>query len=262
MSNISSLQSHQNRLQYQSERLSAKMASGKKQPKAADGAAEMAIVAKELLQAQGLDTGAANASHGTGLLNVADGALSGVADYLQGIRGLSVQAQSDAIYTSDDVAHMQAQADQYMQGISDIASQTQYNTMNILDGSRENMNIAADSNGSYTSVSTGNATLEALGLGGSLSITDPSTIDTIDRALERVNTSRSTIGAKTNALEYLQNYNSTSSYNHTSSASKLGDLDYAKATTANKTQQALLQYSNAMQKRHMEDESRRHTSLF
>jgi flagellin len=262
MSNISSINSRQNQQQYQNNRLSAKMASGKKQPKAADGAAELAIVTKELMQARGLDTGTTNASHGTNLLNIADGALAGVTDYLQGIRDLSIQAQSDAIYTSEDVAHMQAQADQYMQGISDIASQTQYNTMNILDGSRENMNIAADSNGSYTTVSPGNATLEALGLSGKINISDPATIDTIDRAIERVNTSRGNIGAKTNALEYLQNNNNTSSYNHTSSASKMGDLDYGKATTANKRQQVLLQYTNAMQKRHMDDEAKRNRSLF
>ena len=259
---ISNINSHHKAQEYQSQRLSRKMASGKKQPKAADGAAELAIVEKELLQSRGLDTGSTNASHGTNLLNIADGALAGVTDYLQGIRDLSVQAQSDAIYTSEDVAHMQAQADQYMQGISDIAGQTQYNTMNILDGSRGEMNIATDSNGGFTKVNPGNATLEALGLKSSIDITDPKSIDAIDRALEKVNTTRGNIGAKTNALEYLQNSNGVSSYNHTASASKMGDLDYGKASVANSKNRILEQYSMQMQKRQLADDSRRQASLF
>ncbi len=64
----------------------AKIASGKKINSAADGASELAIATKLETQSQAQDVGAANAKDGQSVLNIADGALSGVQDYLQRIR--------------------------------------------------------------------------------------------------------------------------------------------------------------------------------
>ena len=74
--------------------------------KAADNAAGLSIVEKMNSQVNGYDTGADNAAAGKDLLNVADGALGTIADSLQRIRELSIQA-GNVTYTDDDKVALQ-----------------------------------------------------------------------------------------------------------------------------------------------------------
>lgn len=232
------------------------IASGKRLQSAADGASELAIVEKENTQVTGYDVGADNMKSAQEMLNVSDGALGSIGDSLQRIRELALQASNTATTTDSDRQHYQREIDQLKQGISDIASQTQYNTKNLLNGTNTAFGIATDANGNMTTVNTGNATLEALGI-ADFDVTGDFDIGTIDDALSKVNRSRSEIGAQTNALDYAINYNSNASYNLTGAKSKLEDLDYPEAISDQKKEEILTTYSLLMQKKVQEQQEAR-----
>ena len=120
----------------------SQIASGVKLQSAADGASELAIAEKENAQINGLNMGQRNAEDGRSLLNVADGAMGGIADNLQRIRELAVQASNTAILSDEDRQMIQDEVEQLKQGISDIANNTEFNKKNLLDGSYQDGFIA------------------------------------------------------------------------------------------------------------------------
>ena len=101
---------------------------------AKDDAAGMAIAAKMTSQIRGLDQAVRNANDGISLLQTADGSLTAVSDMLQRMREISVQASSDSNVTSDRTA-LNNEFSQLRNEINRVASNTQWNGMNILDKS-------------------------------------------------------------------------------------------------------------------------------
>lgn len=232
-----------------------KFASGKKVQSAADGAAELAIIQKEDAQIRGMGAGANNMQTAKDVLNIADSAVSGITDYLQRIRELALGAMNTATTTASDRQAMQYEIDQLKQGIAGIASQTQFNTKNLLDGSQNSYSLAIDGNGNSTGFTIGNATLDALGI-TDFDVTKDFDLDVIDDAIARVSSMRSSMGAQSNRLDYALNYNSGAVYNLTSAKSKLEDLDYPQAVSEQKKKETLQLYALMMQKRKMEDTAR------
>ena len=229
------------------------IASGKKINSAADGASELAIATKLETQSQGLDVGAANVKDGQGVMNIADGALGGIQDYLQRIRELSVKAMNGT-NSASDLGTIQKEVDSLLQGIQSTAKGTEYNTMKLLDGSKADMDIASNPDGSGMKIGLANATLEALGIDG-YNVTGNFDVSSIDNALNMVSESRSNIGASTNALESAYQYNKDASLQQTAAQSGLEDLDVPKAISDLKKNDLLEQYKNAMLKKQMDEES-------
>ena len=242
-------------------RIYGQIASGSALPTAAYGAAETAISEREESQATGLNVGAENMKSGVELSNVADGGLSGIADSLQRMRELAVQAGNGTM-TDEDRSHIQDEIDELKQGIADIASRTSYNTKNLLDGSNSNIRIATDSNANSVSVDTGDATLDALGIRDFDVTSGNFSVEDIDNALEKVSDTRSSIGAKTNALEYGINYNYNAAENTTAAQSRLEDLDIPKAVTELKKKETLDTYQVMMQKMRQDNERASSNQLF
>lgn len=237
------------------------LASGVRLRTAADGAAELGIAERENVESRSYDVGSSNAESGKEVANIADGALGSITDYLQRIRELALSSMNDAVTTPSDRATYQQEIEQLKQGIADTASQTTYNTKNLLDGSNSEFKFATDGNGGSSGVTTVNATLDALGI-ADFDVTGDFSLDTIDNALKIVSDARGTLGAQSNGLDYLQNYNSTASYQHTAAASKLEDLDYPQAIEEKKKQETLQQYALLMQKKKQEDEARKSSMFF
>ena len=227
--------------------LYGQLASGKRLTSASKGAAQLAISEKQNAQIRGYNTATNNLKSGKDLLNISDAALSGVTDYLQRIRDLSLQASNSALLSDDDLQGIQDEISQMKQGIADIASQTQYNRMNLLDGSRSGgFQIASDGSGNSISIQNdSNSTLRALG------IADFDVTGNFDISI------RSQGGAQSNRLDYAINFNSYAAYNTTAARSRISDTDYGTSATELKKQQTLQTYSLMMQKRKMQDEARR-----
>lgn len=230
-----------------------KIASGRKLNSAADGASELTIANKLESQSRGLQTGASNAKEGNSVLNIADGALSGIQDYLQRIKEISVKASS-GLNSASDLGAMQSEIGELMKGIQSTAKGTEYNTMKILDGSMASMDIASNPDGSGMQIKMANSTLEALGIDG-YDVTGSFDMNRIDKALDMVNSSRSNLGASSNALDYTYSYNTNASLQQTSAQSSLEDLDIPQAISEMKKNELLEDYKNSMLKAQMDQES-------
>lgn len=239
----------------------SQIASGVKLQSAADGASELAIAEKENAQINGLNMGQRNAEDGRSLLNVADGAMGGIADNLQRIRELAVQASNTAILSDEDRQMIQDEVEQLKQGISDIANNTEFNKKNLLDGSYKDGYIASGPNGSGMTLNIGDSTLKALGI-EDFDVTGDFSIQTIDDALSKVSSNRSVIGAQSNALDYTISYNSQASINLTSAVSRLEDADIATVASELNKQKQLQSYQLIMQKKQQEQERQRFSIFY
>lgn len=232
-----------------------KFASGKKVNRAADGAAELAIIQKQETQTRSYKVGENNIGVAKDMLNVADGAMSGITDYLQKIRELGVRASNTATITDAERTSIQAQIERYKQGISDIAKQTSFNTKPLLDGTSQKYNIMTDATGNGMKITTADATLQALGI-ADFDVTKDFDLTQVDDALARVSAGRSGMGAQSNALEYAYRYSTNTRLNVTAGKSRLEDLDYGQAVSEQKKKQTLQQYAFFMQKKQMEQRTR------
>ena len=134
-------------------------------------------------QVNGLNQAARNANDGVSLAQTADGALASISDNLQRIRELSVQS-ANATNSSSDRASLQQEVSQLQSEINRVATQTQFNGTNLLDGtfsakvfqvganagqtitvSSISSARASDLGASYKAAVTGSGTLTALAAG-------------------------------------------------------------------------------------------------
>lgn len=110
-----------------------KLSSGYRINKAADDAAGMAISQKMHTQIRGLERASRNAADGVSFIQTAEGALSETENMLQRMRELSVQS-ANATNTLQDRQAIQKEIDALKAEVDRVASQTEFNTKKLLDG--------------------------------------------------------------------------------------------------------------------------------
>jgi flagellin len=142
-----------------------KLSSGLRINRAGDDAAGLAISEKMRGQIRGLTQASRNAQDGISLIQTAEGALNETHAILQRMRELAVQAATDT-NTGVDRSEIQKEMNELIDEIDRIAEQTQFNELNLLDGTftdkkfhigaNANQNIMLDINamGSGTSLKT------------------------------------------------------------------------------------------------------------
>lgn len=229
------------------------IASGKRINSAKDDAAGLAIAKRLQREEVGLNVGAQNAQSGIGVLNVADGALGGISDYLQRIRELAVKSMN-GINSPSDKQIYQNEINQLKDGIQSLAKDTSLNEQTLLDGSMADMTLATNPSGGGMKIQMANSTLEALGIADLDVTSDNFSLESIDKAMDIVSMQRSSLGASTNRLEHTYNYNQSSALSQLSSRSRLEDLDIPKAVSEKKKKELLFQYSIMAQKKRQEQE--------
>lgn len=229
------------------------LSSGKRINSAADDASGLAIAKKMQREETGLRVGAQNAQDGIGVLNVADGALGGVTDYLQRIRELALKSMNGLSSDSDKEIY-QNEINQLKDGIQSLAKDTSLNEQKLLDGSMADMNLATNPNGGGVKIQMENSTLEALGIADFDVTSDNFSLDAIDNAMKMVSSQRSSLGASTNGLEHTYNYNMSASLEQLSSRSRLEDLDIPKAVSEKQKKELLFEYQIMMQKKQREQD--------
>ena len=111
-----------------------RLSSGLRINSAKDDAAGMAISSRMTAQINGLNQAARNANDGVSLAQTAEGSLNAISDNLQRLRELSLQS-TNATNSASDRASLDAEAQQLTAEISRVASTTQFNGVNLLDGS-------------------------------------------------------------------------------------------------------------------------------
>ena len=133
---------------------------------AADDAAGLAIAEGFTSQIRGLSQAVRNASEALSLAQTAESALSETTDILQRVRELAVQASNTTLTTSDRTA-IQNEVSSLISEIDRIATSTQYNSSNILDGTAQKLSFqVGDKIGQTVSLSIDSAKSADLGLAG------------------------------------------------------------------------------------------------
>ena len=207
-----------------------KLSSGYRINRAGDDAAGLSISEKMRSQIRGLNKASSNAQDGISLIQVAEGALNETHSILQRMNELATQAASDT-NTSIDRTAISAEMDQLTSEINRIQSTTQFNTMNLLDGSFTKKNLQVGSlKGQTISISISQMNAKSIGVSG-LKVSSNSVageaMSKIQKAIESVSTQRSKLGAIQNRLEHTINNLDTTSENTQAAESRIRDTDMA-----------------------------------
>jgi flagellin len=130
---------------------------------AMDDAAGLAISTRMTAQINGMNQAVLNANFGISLAQTADGALGAATNALQTVRQLALES-ANASNTSADRSSLDAEAQQLIAQVQTIATQTQFNGQNILDGSFGTAQFQIGANANQTiSASMGNIQTSVLG---------------------------------------------------------------------------------------------------
>jgi flagellin len=149
--NIASLTAQRNlglnntQLQKSLERLS----SGLRVNRSADDAAGLSIANKLSFQSRGLNQAVRNAGDATSLVQTAEGAFNVVTNILGRLRELAVQAASDTNTTADRQT-LKSEADLLTAELTRLATTTQFNGANLLDGSFSSGKVQVGANADQT----------------------------------------------------------------------------------------------------------------
>lgn len=122
-----------------------KLSSGYRINRAGDDAAGLTISEKMRSQIRGLDKASTNAQDGISLIQSAEGALNEAHSILQRMNELAVQGANDTNELIDRDA-INKELDQLTEELDRIASTTQFNKQNLLDGSFQNKNLQVGAN--------------------------------------------------------------------------------------------------------------------
>lgn len=129
-----------------------RLSSGLKINHAKDNPAGMAISNKMQAQIDALDRASSNASDGTSVLQIADGALNETSAILQRMRELSVQA-ANGTNSLEDKQAIQDEIEALKDEVNRISKDTEYNSKSLLDGSLDTRVYTDNANVSRVNVS-------------------------------------------------------------------------------------------------------------
>ena len=258
-----------------------RLSSGKKINSAADDAAGFAIAERMTAQVRGLNMATKNANDGLAMLATIENATNDVTDMLQRVRELAVQAANDTNSLTDR-GYLQKEVDSLLNEINRVSSQTVYNDLNVLDGSRSGtIQVGTDSgqtvafsiaaidtdtlgltNDSFTAATSSAAaviddiasetaaTSATLASGEKISVLTAAdaanSLSKITTAIEQVASNRAGYGALSNRLEYtVSNLMNVAEFT-TAARSRIEDADFAAESARLAKAQVLQQTGTAM----------------
>ena len=144
-----------------------RLSTGKRINSAKDDAAGLGISSRMTSQIRGLNMAIKNANDGISLMQTAEGALDEVTSSLQRMRELAVQA-ANGTNSAQDRAALDAEVQQLKSEIDRTAKTTQFNSINLLDGSFKNKTLQIGDKANQTlKVGIASSKVSDLGLGAS-----------------------------------------------------------------------------------------------
>jgi flagellin len=236
-----------------------RLSSGMRVNSAKDDAAGLAIATRMSAQGRGMAVAVRNANDGISLSQTAESALGQIKDHLLRMRDLAVQA-ANATNTSGDQSQLQNEFSQLQAEVSRIYQQTTFNGLKILDADAGTLAFQVGANSGetidiVTRAVSGTAISAAIDsaasiISGSVATAGAASasvaIDLIDKALDSLNTERSTYGAAQSRFEGVISILQVSRENQEAAASRILDADYAAETAALTRAQILQQAGTAM----------------
>jgi len=238
-----------------------KLSSGERINRAGDDASGLAVSEKMRSQIRGLNQASKNISNGVSFIQTTEGYLGETTDILQRVRELAVQS-ANGIYSDEDRMQIQVEVSQLVAEVDRIASQAQFNGMNMLTGrfgqaSENIMQFQIGANVDQNArVFIGTMTAQALGLKGlqggdeQISISTPDdanmTIAAVDSALTNVTKQRADLGAYQNRFEMAAKGVNIAAENTQAAESRIRDTDMAAEMVEFSKNQILTQSGTAM----------------
>ena len=238
-----------------------KLSSGERINRAGDDASGLAVSEKMRSQIRGLNQASKNIQNGVSFIQTTEGYLQETTDILQRVRELAVQS-ANGIYSDEDRMQIQVEVSPLVAEVDRIASQAQFNGMNMLTGrfAQEGDSVMQFQIGANvdqnTRVFIGTMTATALGLKGAqggdeqISISSPDeanlTLATIDEALKNVTKQRADLGAYQNRFEMAAKGINIAAENTQASESRIRDTDMASELVEFTKNQILPQAGTAM----------------
>ena len=233
------------------------LSSGMRINTAGDDASGLAVSEKMRSQYRGLQQATRNAQNGISFIQTTEGYLNETTNIMQRMRELAIQS-ANGIYSDSDRALIQVEVNQLVAEVDRIASQAEFNKMNMLTG-----RFAADSQTPITfhiganmdqrvSVNIGAMTAANLQVGGDtpLSISSVETanqaLGRIDEGIQMVVAQRAELGAVQNRMESMVKSLMIATENTIASESVIRDADMAQAMVAYTREQILQQTGAAM----------------
>jgi flagellin len=140
-----------------------RLSSGLRINSAKDDAAGLAISQRFTAQIKGLNQAVRNANDGISLAQTAEGGLGTAGDILQRMRELSVQS-ANGTNSASDRASLQQEVSQLTQELNRVATTTQFNGQNVLDGSLSSTQFQVGANANQT-INVGIASAQAKDIG-------------------------------------------------------------------------------------------------
>ena len=232
------------------------LSTGKRINNAVDDVAGMAISTRLTSQIRGLNQAVRNTNDGISLIQTAEGATEQVTNMLQRMRELAVQASNDT-NNSNDRSYLDLEFQALTSQIGSIASYTQWNGSNVLDGTGGssgvfNFQVGANA-GQTISISLASMATDSNGVlsnvsGQSITSTSSSgsALSAIITALDTVSLQRSNMGAVISRLQFTSDNLANVSAKAEESRSRIQDTDYSLATTELAKRNIIQQAAQAM----------------
>jgi len=234
------------------------LSTGKRINNSVDDVAGMAISTRLTSQIRGLNQAVRNSNDGISLIQTAEGATEQVTNMLQRMRELAVQASNDTNNTSDR-SFLDLEFQALNSQINKIASYTQWNAANVLDGASRGsgsgvFSFQVGANASQTiSVTLPNMQTTSGGVLTNIAssvITSTSTANSalgaISTALDSVNLERAKMGAVISRLQFTSDNLSNVAAKAQESRSRIEDTDYSQSTTDLARRNIIQQAAQAM----------------
>ena len=233
----------------------SELSSGVRINKAGDDASGLAVSEKMRSQYRGLQQANRNAQSGISFIQATEGYLNETTNIMQRMRELAIQS-ANGIYSDSDRALIQVEINQLVSEVDRIASQAEFNKMNMLTG-----RFSADGQNPITfhiganmdqrvSVNIGAMTSANLQVGGETPVSI-STVETANQALGRIDegiqmvvSQRAELGAVQNRMESMVKSLMIATENTIASESVIRDADMAQAMV-NYTREQILQQTGA-----------------
>ena len=230
-----------------------RLSSGFRINSASDDAAGLQISDRITSQLEGLNQAVRNSNDAISLAQTAEGALAETTSSLQRIRQLAVQSQNGINSSSDRLA-LQKEVSALKTEISRIATDTQFNNVNILDASYSAAFLVGANSGQTISINLssskiiGGTGFSATGLGiGDLSVKTfsdaSSALSNIDTAISAIGNVRADLGALQNRFQSTIRNLTNISENLEGARSQIRDTDFA-AETAELTRNQIIQQAS------------------
>jgi len=141
-----------------------RLSTGKRINSAKDDAAGLAISQRMTANIRGMAVAIRNANDGISMAQTAEGALGEVTNILQRVRELTVQS-ANGTFSAGNRASLQAETDQLLAEINNIAKTANFNGLKLLDGSIKDLKLQTGVNaGDSVGISMANVSTNSLGL--------------------------------------------------------------------------------------------------